>query len=93
MTNGQQIWTMFLTRGADDIREEILAATVVAAEHRLVRFRHGGEGVLHASTPCYGTACEARAACAAKLREIARELDARADRLADQSSHAGEGRI
>lgn len=90
MVEGSEIWTAFVLVDGQGARAHASRATVISAEHGVVR-RSYGVGVLAPWETIHATEAEALADCAAQLRARARQIDAKADEVAAQAAALGVG--
>jgi hypothetical protein len=87
LLDGQDVYVSFVSVNDEAI---VNRATVISAEHRLLRRSYGNE-VLRGHEHVAATEAEALAACAVELRIRARKLDARADEIAAKAVACGVG--
>lgn len=90
LIDGESVFVAGVTVDNYQAREIVSAGTVLSGEHRLVQFSYGPR-VLGDWETVHVTEAEALAACAARFRERARALDARADELTARAVACGVG--
>lgn len=90
LIDGESVFVSGVTIDNYQAKEIVSTGRVLSGEHRLVQFSYGPR-VLGEWESVHTTEAEALAACAARIRERARALDAKADELTARAVACGVG--